>query len=82
VLHDLNKLLDLLMAGRERRLPTNLQLSPLHRSAGQPHVTRTCSAGDLNQAWRYGGKLEPPENDSVLEGALERVHAWLEGELR
>ncbi len=81
VAHDLNKILDTLKAGSELRLPLNLQL-PALKDSNKQELQRKCGAGELNQAWRYGGKLEAPHDDAALERALEGVSKWLNGELR
>lgn len=80
VLHDLNKLLDLLHVGRTKRVPT-LKLPALHRKNGTPLV-RHCAAGELNQVWRYGAQLELPNADSTVESALEEINIWLTTELK
>jgi hypothetical protein len=81
VSHDLNKVLDLLRAGQEQRLPPNLRLPDLRNTAGT-QLSRHCSSGQINQAWRYGGKLEAPNTDQKIEVALESLYQWLKGELR
>lgn len=79
--HDLNKMLDTLKAGKEIRLPFDLKLSSVTGSNKQK-LHRGCNPGQLNEAWRYGGKLEAPHDDATLESALEGVFQWLNGELR
>lgn len=81
VSHDLNKVLDLLRAGQERKLPPSFRLPHLRGYAGI-ELPRHCTAGQLNQAWRYGGKLEAPDTDQVVEAVLENLYQWLKGELR
>lgn len=81
VAHDLNKLLDILRAGRILKLPTRLNLPSLN-TANKVLLKRTCETGEINQAWRYGGVLNAPFDDQALELALEKVNKWLEGELR
>lgn len=81
VKHDLNKMLDTLKAGKEIRLPIDLKL-PSVKGANKQTLSRGCGPGQLNEAWRYGGKLEVPHDDVALERALEGVYKWLIGELR
>ncbi|HCG0238995.1 TPA: hypothetical protein ACRXTJ_001305 [Pseudomonas aeruginosa] len=78
--HDLNQVMDRLRMGKEYRLPANLTLPDLKPPGGpQP---RRCTAGSLNQVWRYGSKCERPADDALLEEALEKVNAWIDGEIR
>lgn len=79
--HDLNKLLDVLKAGNDMKLPTNLNLSAL-RTAAKVDLKRPCGTGQINQAWRYGGVFSAPHDDQALECALEKLNKWLEGELK
>lgn len=79
--HDLNKLLDVLTAGNDMKLPTNLNLSAL-RTPAQGNLKRPCGTGQINQVWRYGGVLSEPHDDQALEFALEKLNKWLEGELK
>lgn len=81
VAHDLNKLLDILRAGRGLQLPLSLNLRSL-RTAERVELRRPCGTGEINQAWRYGGALDGPSDDQALELALEDVQKWLEGELK
>jgi len=79
--HDLNKLLDILRAGKSLQLPTCLNL-PALKTAEKNELKRPCGTGQINQAWRYGGVLGAPSDDQALEQALESVHKWLDGELK
>ena len=81
VQHDLNKLLDLLNAGARHKIPAPLSL-PRLRGQGNVEIVRSCQSGQLNQAWRYGGRLENPHSDVSVEAALEGLHEWLQGELK
>lgn len=81
VQHDLNKMLDLLRLGKERLLPSELQLTDLKISGGQM-LQRKHPSGELNQAWRYGGSLSGPHSDKVFEMTLETLTSWIEKELR
>lgn len=80
VLHDLNKMLDLLRAGKERMLPNDLNLPDL-KTTGGATLKRKHTQGELNQAWRYGGSLTQPNCDNTLEAALENLNSWIEKEL-
>lgn len=81
VMHDLNKMLDLLRAGKERMLPNALSLPDLKASGGAI-LARKHTPGELNQAWRYGGSLSQPNCDNTLESALENLNSWIAKELR
>ena len=78
--HDLNKILDLLYAGREIRLPVKLELTPLRLSHSNK-IPRKPTHSDLNQVWRYGGSLLD-NGDTTFELALEKIHTWIEENLR
>ena len=81
--HDLNKLLNILRAGKKLQLPTKLELPALKtRTTANGELKRPCEIGQINQAWRYGGVLDTPHDDQKMELALEDVHKWLEGELK
>ncbi|WNV06430.1 hypothetical protein RP726_08500 [Candidatus Methylospira mobilis] len=78
--HNLNRLMVALCIGKDLLLPESLQLSSL-RDSNRLDVSRNCGCGDLNQVWRYGGKLKQPD-DKTLEEKLEAINAWLKKELQ
>ncbi len=78
--HDINHLLDELKAGRGLRLTSHFEL-PLYKKNGKL-ISRKPLSSELNQAWRYGGKLIDPENDEVFEQQLCKISDWIKGELR
>ncbi len=81
VLHDVNRILDLLRTGSGLRLPSVLQAVPDLRIGNQSTQRRT-GPGDVNQVWRYGAEFGGAVNDLDLEQRLEAVQAWIEGELK
>lgn len=81
VKHDLNKMLDTLKAGKEVLLPVDLTL-PSVNGANRQTISRRCGSGQVNEVWRYGGKLDQPHDDVALESALELIFEWLKGVLR
>ena len=44
---------------------------------------RNCHVSQLNQVWRYGGKLTGPGaiTDQILEEKLLQINAWINKEL-
>lgn len=88
--HNLNKLLDELQINVSYRLPDQLILSDIKK----PDQERKLTAGDINQVWRYGAKIEKgcynrqyPKsstesiNDQSIERQLLKIVEWIEGEL-
>ena len=76
ITHDLNRILALLHVGSELNLPTQMRLPSLKQA--QPY--RSCNIGEINQVWRYGGRLEQP-TDIALEQRLEAIQNWISKEL-
>lgn len=74
--HDLNRLLDRVMASSSLKLPVSVRMKSDPPSASQ----RSCRIGDVNQMWRYGCVAESP-SDSVLEAKLEAVAVWIDAEI-
>ena len=86
--HNINKLLDHLMAGQSLKLPVRLQMSSI-RIQGK-ETERKLDAGRINQVWRYGGCLIQTSNNSStsinreddnIEKQLIRISEWIEQEL-
>jgi len=81
VLHDINKMLDLLRLGKERQLPGEIELPDLKATRGVI-LKRKHTSAELNQAWRYGGNLCAPHDDKIFENALEALNNWIAKELK
>lgn len=83
--HDINKLLDHLKAGVQYKLPRSSYMTSV-RINGQD-IPRAIASGQINQMWRYGGKLDPRnsknncKNDAEIEKALLRICDWIDKEL-
>lgn len=78
IMHDLNRILDLLKVDAALRItPEKLALTPLQR----PTLQRACKVSELNQVWRYGGKLTTP-TDAEIEQKLEAIQKWIAKELQ
>ncbi|MEA5509572.1 hypothetical protein VB715_07335 [Crocosphaera sp. UHCC 0190] len=73
--HNINKLLDFLKAGKDLKLPNQLNMRPLKQNE-----ERKFTAGDINQMWRYGGCSEDIKDDE-LEKKLIKILTWIEQEL-
>jgi hypothetical protein len=80
--HNINKLLDDLMAGKSLKLPTQFNMTPINEKNGVKQE-RSLSPGQINQLLRYGGKIEQPINfkEKDLENRLIEITKWIEGEL-
>lgn len=79
LLHDVNRILDLLHADAALRItPPQLNLSPLQKPTA---LQRPCRVGELNQVWRYGGELTGP-TDAEVEQKLEAIQNWIAKELQ
>jgi len=79
--HDINKLLDALSAGRDLKLPPEINMTSSQR----------VGCGEINQMWRYGGKVANIKNqkgdlvgspDEYLENCLLRISEWIKQELQ
>lgn len=78
IMHDLNRILDLLHVDAMLRItPLQFTLPPLKK----PTLRRVCTVGELNQVWRYGGKLTNP-TDTEVEQKLEAIQKWIAKELQ
>lgn len=72
--HNINKLLDKLRAGQEKKLPDNILLDGKQKS-------RNCTPEEINQVWRYGACCATP-TDQEIEKKLEEINDWICGELQ
>lgn len=85
--HDINKLLDLLAAGN-LKLPKFIFISEIKDDKNRSEK-RQLNPGQINQMWRYGGKLEKWGNESQqqnstdedLEAKLLNICEFIEQEL-
>ncbi len=78
--HNLRQVLKELRVSTELALPENLKLAPVTSRAGDRRP-RNGYISILHQAWRYGGECTEP-TDVVCEQQLEKVLAWIQGELK
>lgn len=77
--HDLRGLMRYLRIDGQFRLPRHLSLPPIRRT-GKNKKERGASLKDLNQVWRYGGKLNPKIKNEIQE-ELKRLNDWLKERL-
>ncbi|MBE9069110.1 hypothetical protein IQ260_20905 [Leptolyngbya cf. ectocarpi LEGE 11479] len=86
--HNINKLLDYLSAGRQLKLPSPCMLPPI-RVKGDKRL-RELTSGQVNQMWRYGGRVshilderrnEIQLTDEFVEKKLMEIAEWIKGEL-
>jgi hypothetical protein len=85
--HDINKLLDLLGAGNQLKLPSQLNMAPIKDKSSKDE--RKLESGKINQMWRYGGKIEETadrdgtliKDDTDLEQYLIKISDWIKQEL-
>lgn len=78
--HDLNKIMGTMSIGRSYMLSTSIKMSDVKDSKNKD-TQRMFSCGELNQAWRYGGKCISP-SDSELEVKLDNILLWVSKEIR
>jgi len=78
--HNINKLLDALTAGHSLKLPPEINMTS----------DRRLGSGEINQMWRYGGKVANIKNqngglvdstDEDLEKCLLKISEWIKQEL-
>jgi hypothetical protein len=92
--HNLNRLLDALKAGKALKLPSQLKMSNINadkkRKLNSVDQERILDPGQINQAWRYGGKIiamMDANNQSIdltdkdLEMYLDKISDWIKREL-
>jgi hypothetical protein len=74
--HNINRLLDELLAGRTLKLPDNIQMDASD-TEGDDRVVHNSK---INEMWRYGGCCKQNQ-DSELEQKLVDILNWIETEL-
>ncbi len=82
--HDLNKLLDVLGADRNLKIPSRIIMQ------GKNGSQRVLDSGQINQMWRYGGEVTHTQNqqsslplsDKDLEEQLLEISKWIKEELQ
>lgn len=86
--HNINKLLDLLSNGNNLKLHNIICMSDITDNQDNT-ISRRLKPGQINQMWRYGGKLEKwgdesqqqSSTDEDLEGKLLNICEFIEQEL-
>ncbi|VXD23088.1 conserved hypothetical protein [Planktothrix serta PCC 8927] len=86
--HNINKLLDLLNNGNDLKLHNIICMSDITDKLDNT-ISRRLKPGQINQMWRYGGKLEKwgdeseqqSSTDEDLEGKLLTICEFIEQEL-
>ncbi|MBW5826031.1 hypothetical protein [Yersinia kristensenii] len=80
--HDLNKIATLVRVRKDDLLPTGLAMKPC--KINKSDFPRRCDVSQLNQIWRYGGKLSGDQgvDDNALEVKLISMNAWIKKELQ
>lgn len=79
--HDLNKIADLVALPKKQLLPEGVSMK--NCNINKTLTPRNCHVSQLNQVWRYGGKLTGPGTitDQILEQKLLQINAWINKEL-
>ncbi|GKI46158.1 hypothetical protein NUBL13784_50380 [Klebsiella pneumoniae] len=79
--HDLNKIANLVLLPKAQLLPEGVSMK--NCNINRASTPRNCHVSQLNQVWRYGGKLTGPGaiTDQILEEKLLRINAWINKEL-
>ncbi len=78
--HNINKLLDFLKAGKDLKLPDQLNMKPF-KTGNNQNQERKFTVGNINEMWRYGGCSENIK-DNEIEKKLVTILNWIELELR
>lgn len=87
--HNINRLLDSLGAGGNLSLPPEIYIKEIFDTRNNKEE-RKLNSGDINQIWRYGGKViaivQPGKgkiqaNDEDIEKKLLAISNWIAGEL-
>jgi hypothetical protein len=82
--HNLNKLLSILGAGAALSLPEEIFINKICDTRKNKQE-RKLNNGQINEMWRYGGKVIAIENnqadDQKIENKLIEISKWIEGEL-
>ena len=79
--HDLNKIANLVLLPKAQLLPEGVSMK--NCNINRASTPRNCHVSQLNQVWRYGGKLTGPGaiTDQILEEILLRINAGINKEL-
>ncbi|HEC2088026.1 hypothetical protein LVW29_03400 [Klebsiella oxytoca] len=79
--HDLNKIANLVLLPKAQLLPEGVSMK--NCNINRASTPRNCHVSQLNQVWRYGGKLTGPGaiTDQILEEKLLQINAWINKEL-
>ncbi|BBJ59300.1 MULTISPECIES: hypothetical protein [Enterobacter] len=79
--HDLNRIADLVFLPKNQQLPEGVSMK--NCIINRTSTPRNCHVSQLNQVWRYGGKLTGPGaiTDLVLEQKLLQINDWIDKEL-
>ena len=86
--HNINKLLSLLGAGGSLRLPPEIFIQEIFDTRNNKEE-RKLNPGQINELWRYGGKViaivnkdgKIKANDEYIENKLLEISKWIAGEL-
>lgn len=86
--HNINKLLSLLGAGGSLSLPTEIFIQEILDTRNNKEE-RKLNPGQMNELWRYGGKViaivnkdgKVVANDENIENKLLEISKWIAGEL-
>ncbi len=78
--HDLNEVIKQLSLGV--KLSPSFELKSVNDERRKPVQRKTNRIENLHQAWRYGGKLLPPVDDTVMDSQLAAVQKLIEKELK
>lgn len=62
-------------------LPDTFHLPDVFDACRKSVTRRNNALENLHQAWRYGGKLETPNDDAKLEIELEKIYRQITKEL-
>ncbi|UUO16800.1 hypothetical protein [Dolichospermum heterosporum] len=85
--HNINKLLSLLGAGGSLSLPTEIFIQEILDTRNNKEE-RKLNPGQMNELWRYGGKVTAinkdgkiKANDEDIENKLLEISKWIAGEI-
>ncbi|HFD2079514.1 hypothetical protein NL402_11750 [Serratia marcescens] len=80
--HNINKIATLVNLSSAHHIPSDLTLSVC--KIKNQDIIRKCGVGELNQVWRYGGKLLDTggSSDAIVESKLLNMNQWISKELR
>jgi len=86
--HNINSLLDALSAGKMLMLPSQFKVNS-KVPQGKSKDDRIVNPGEINQVWRYGGKISHRRHnnsfidtdDRWVEDQLKNIYDWIKQEL-